>query len=150
MHIETTVVTGKRKRLQIQELIDPHSNVSSTLQHDPCNRSSSSKLLSSLAISLLPQLSPMESPLFPSSGRGIYWLSPEAKKLFAPKSNESVLEGIDAQIQILKKANETHFSIIDNPHQDTLDEDSHTTYQVWALQQRYLVLCLALNCQRKR
>ncbi len=96
---------GKRKRPQIHESIDPHSNVSPTFELDPCNQSSSSKLLSSLAISPLPQLSSMESPPIPSSGSGIYWLSLEAKKIFSPKSNESVLEGIDAQIRILKKAN---------------------------------------------
>jgi hypothetical protein len=81
-------------------------------------------------------LSSTESPPIPSSGSGIYWLSLEAEKLFSPKSNESVLEGIDAQIRILKKANEMHLSyldIIDNPQQDTLDEGSFTTYQVWAL-----------------
>ena len=151
--IETTVVTGKRKRPQIQESIDPHSNVSHTLKIDPCDHSSCSKLSSSLAISPLPQLSSTESPPIPSSNSGIYWLSPEAKKLFAPKSNESVLEGIDAQIRILKKANETHLSyldIIDNPQQDTLDEDSLTTYQVWALQQRCLVLCLALKLAKEK
>ena len=35
-----------------------------------------------------------------------YWLSTEARKLFAPKGSETVLEGIDAQIKILQEANE--------------------------------------------
>jgi hypothetical protein len=34
---------------------------------------------------------------------GNYWLSPEAKKLFAPKKNETVLEEINNQLSILKK-----------------------------------------------
>jgi hypothetical protein len=63
------------------------------------------------------------------------------------------LEGIDAQIRIFKKANITHLSyldIIDNPQQDTFDEDSLTTNQVWALQQRCLVLCLALKLAKEK
>ena len=46
-----------------------------------------------------------------------YWLSTEARKLFAPKGSETVLEGIDAQIKILQEANEMHISyqnVLDN------------------------------------
>ena len=82
-----------------------------------------------------------------------YWESPKAQKLFVPKGDETVLEGIEAQIAILKGANETHLSyldLIDNPLQDILDEDSLTSYQVWALQQRYLVLCVALKIAKEK
>jgi hypothetical protein len=48
-----------------------------------------------------------------------YWLSTEARKLFAPRGSETVLEGIDAQIKILQEANEMHMSnqnVLDNQH----------------------------------
>ncbi len=59
-----------------------------------------------------------------------------------------VLEGIDNQLSILKKVNKTHMSylvIIDVQQDKTLDEESLTSYQVWALQQCCIVLCLALK-----
>jgi hypothetical protein len=60
---------------------------------------------------------------------GIYWHSPEARKLFAPTGEETVLEAINNQINTLKKANDTHLSyldIINVPTGETLDEDSLT------------------------
>ena len=84
---------------------------------------------------------------------GIYWHSPEARKLFAPTGQETVLEAIDNQINALKKANDTHLSyldIIDVPAGETLDEDSLTSYQVWAIQQRCIVLCLALKIAKEK
>jgi hypothetical protein len=84
---------------------------------------------------------------------GNYWLSPEVKKLFAPKENKMVLEGIDNQSSNLKKVNETHMSyldIVDVQQDGMLDEDSLTSYQVWALQQRCVVLCLALKRAKEK
>ncbi len=63
----------------------------------------------------------------------IYWHSLEARRLFAPTGEETVLEAIDNQISTLEKANDTHLSyldIIDVPTGETLDEDSLTSYQV--------------------
>jgi hypothetical protein len=83
----------------------------------------------------------------------MYWQSPEACKLFLPKGEEMVLKGIDAHIAILKKANETHLSyldVIDNPLQDVLDEDSLTNYPVWSLQQKCLILCVALKIAKEK
>jgi hypothetical protein len=58
-----------------------------------------------------------------------------------------------AEIAILKGSNETHLSyldLIDNPLQVILDEDSLTSYQVWVLQQRCLVLCVALKIAKEK
>jgi hypothetical protein len=82
-----------------------------------------------------------------------YWLSTEARKPFAPKGSETVLEGIDAQIKILKEAKETHMSYqnaLDNQQGQTLDEDSLTSYQVWAIQQRCAMICLALTVAKEK
>jgi hypothetical protein len=43
-----------------------------------------------------------------------------------------------------------YLDLIDNPLQDILDEDSQTSYQVWALQQRCLVLCVALKIAKEK
>jgi hypothetical protein len=82
-----------------------------------------------------------------------YWLSPEARKLFAPKGNENVLEGIDAQIKILQEANEMHMSyqnVLENQQGQPLDEDSLTSYQVWAIQQCYAMIFLALRVGKEK
>jgi hypothetical protein len=84
---------------------------------------------------------------------GDYWLSLEAKKLFAPKENEMVLEEINNQLSISKKVNETcmsYLDILDVQQDETLDEDSLTSYQVWALQQCCIILCLALKIKRRK
>jgi hypothetical protein len=100
--------------------------------------------------SLKPQVSSLDAP--PPSVHP-YWLSTEAKILFAPKGNETVLEGIDAQIKILIDANGMHMSylnVIDNPHDAALDEDSLSCYQVWAIQQRCAMLSLALKVAKEK
>jgi hypothetical protein len=64
-----------------------------------------------------------------------------------------VLEGIDNQLSILKKVNETHMSyldILDVQQDKILDEDSLSSYQVWALQQRCIILCLALKIAKEK
>jgi hypothetical protein len=113
-----------------------------SLEIDPCDHSRRNSL-SSLTDVPLPQ----------ASLTFTYWESPEARKLFVPKGDETVLESIEAQIAILRGANEMHLSyldVIDNPLQDILDEDSLTSYQVWALQQLCLVLCVALKIAKEK
>ena len=126
-------------------------------------QSSSDLLLSSLAINIQPPVINTGTTPQPSlkatpqpslvDDVGIYWHSPEARKLFAPTEQETVLEAIDNQINALKKANDTHLSyldIIDVPAGETLDEDSLTSYQVWAIQQHCIVLCLALKIAKEK
>jgi hypothetical protein len=89
----------------------------------------------------------------PDPSEHTYWLSAEARKLFAPKGSETVLEGIYAQIKILQEANEMHMShqnVLDNQKGQTLDEDSLTSYQVWATQQRCAIICLALTIVKEK
>jgi hypothetical protein len=75
------------------------------------------------------------------------------KNLFAPKENETVLAGIDNQINTLKKIYETHMGyldILDVQQDEMLDDDSLTSYQVWALQQHCIVLCMALRTAKEK
>jgi hypothetical protein len=101
--------------------------------------------------SLKPQVSSLDAPPPPSVHP--YWLSTEAKILFIPKGNETVLEAFDAQIKILAEANAMHRSyhnIIDTLHDEALDEDSLSLYQVWVIQQRCTILSQALKVAKEK
>jgi hypothetical protein len=156
--VETTEVLGKRKRPQTKNTSSPSIKKVPDLERNSTGLlPSSSASIPEPSLSATPhpsQVDGLATPL-PSlvDDFGNYWLSPEAKKLFAPKENETMLEGIDNQLSILKKVNETHMSyldIIDVQQDEMLDEDSLTSYQVWALQQHCVVLCLALKIAKEK
>jgi hypothetical protein len=44
----------------------------------------------------------------------------------------------------------SHQNVLDNQKGQTLDEDSLTSYQVWAIQQRCVIICLALTIVKEK
>jgi hypothetical protein len=75
----------------------------------------------------------------------IYWASTEAKKLFRPKGNETVLEAVDAQIDVLVGAvyGDNWKRIVD-PEAD-LDKEFNDPGEVIRLKDKVMVLSVALD-----
>jgi hypothetical protein len=69
--------------------------------------------------SLRPKVSSLDMP---DPSVHPYWLSTEARKVFAPKVTETVLEGTGAQIKIQQEANKMHMS-----YQNVLDNQQGQT-----------------------
>ncbi len=66
-----------------------------------------------------------------------------------------VLEGINNQKHIFKKVNVNevnlnNLDILDVQQDEMLDEDTQTSYQVWALQQHCIILCLTLKIAKEK
>ena len=83
------------------------------------------------------------NPIVIPPAKQFYWVSAEAAELFVPKENEAVLEGINA-LTILQKANKMNvrnLNVLDEGGGgEALNKGSLTSNQVWAIQQRCLIL----------
>jgi len=122
---------GKRKRPQT---IISDSGVLKAA-NDSLLDPSSSKEVSSLARDL-----PLVS----------FWVSPEAIILFKPFGDETVLEALDNQIQLLSEVNKSHHGyteLIDNINDFSMSNAS--TYKIWHLCQKCTYLALALTLAKE-
>ena len=81
-----------------------------------------------------------------------YWESPEAKKLFNPLPNESTLNAIDNQIEILRQANNSssgYLQLIQNLNHIN-QEDDITHHHKWKHPTKMPIHCsLTPTCKRK-
>ena len=79
-----------------------------------------------------------------------FWQSPEAFILFKPVENETVLEAVNNQIELLGEANKSDFGyteLIENIKDFNLKDLS--TYQIFCLRQKCTYLALALTLAKE-
>jgi len=130
--LEEDTTLGKRKRPQTHgNLSECSLKAANVIVLD--NSSSSTKELSSLA----------QFPIVCS--RFCFWDSPEACTLFKPVENETVLDAVNNQIEVLAEANKSDFGyteLIENLHEFNLADAN--TYQGFCLHQKCMCLSLAL------
>ncbi len=77
----------------------------------------------------------------PSSDPSVYWESTEARAIFAPKNDETVLEAIQNQIDILRSAIQTYQSISSIVGEDV---DNLTDCQALMIHEQCQIISLAL------
>ena len=126
---------GKRKRPQNKGYVsEPALKEATVSVLDP----SSTIEVSSLTIA--PNLCPFTS----------FWMSPEAIALFKPVDDESVLQAIDNQLELLEEANKSEFGyigLVENIKEINLKDASG--YQVLVIRQKCMFLSVALTLAKE-
>ena len=119
-------------------------------QQTPASTSSTSS--TSSTTEEMERLSTRQPPATPAVNCcfGVYSELTEAKHLFRPKGNETVIEAIHNQIHVLNSANKTYANLIDIIQDSKeINDDILTDYKVWAMQQEYLYLLPFLQLAKK-